>query len=135
MPLTYDNSVSPWYSVTYRDFSPAEDWTVNEITDLSLWIQGQAEGNTPANLYVVVEDGDGNSAKVRHPHASVVTTPTWSRWVIPLDHLTGVNLTRIERLSISVGDPDSATADGTGTIFVDDIWVMRHAAPEEPAVE
>ena len=135
MPLTYDNSVSPWYSVTYRDFSPAEDWTVNEITDLSLWIQGQAEGNTPANLYVVVEDADGNSAKVSHPDASVVTTPTWSRWVIPLDHLTGVNLTRIERLSISVGDPDSAAADGTGTIFVDDIWVMRHAAPEEPVLE
>jgi hypothetical protein len=135
MPLTYDNSVSPWYSQTYRDFSPVQDWTIHGITELRLWLRGQAEGNAPADLYVVVQDSAGNSAKARHPNPAAVTTPTWNLWVIPLDNLTGVDFTRIERLSISVGDPDSPTPDGTGMIFVDDIRIAKRTTAEEPAVK
>jgi hypothetical protein len=112
-----------------------QDWTIHGITELRLWLRGQAEGNAPADLYVVVQDSAGNSAKARHPNPAAVTTPTWNLWVIPLDNLTGVDFTRIERLSISVGDPDSPTPDGTGMIFVDDIRIAKRTTAEEPAVK
>ena len=127
MPLTYDNTDSPWHSLTYRDFEPVQDWTVNGVSELRLWLRGQAEGNDEADLYVIVEDSAGNSAKVTYSDPSITTTPTWTPWVIPLADLTGVDLTRIERLTISVGDPDASVPGGMGRIFVDDIRVTPPA--------
>jgi hypothetical protein len=40
MPMDYDNSNSPYFSQAYREFSPAMNWTVNDVTDLSLWVRG-----------------------------------------------------------------------------------------------
>jgi hypothetical protein len=52
MPLTYDNDGTfregtqyertgvPFYSETERKFDPAQNWTGNGATDVSLWIQG-----------------------------------------------------------------------------------------------
>jgi hypothetical protein len=51
MPMDYDNSVSPYFSQAYREFSPPANWTVNGVTDLSLWVRGW-----PAPLADVTED-------------------------------------------------------------------------------
>jgi len=40
MPMDYDNSVSPFYSEAAREFSPAQNWTVEGVDTLSLWVQG-----------------------------------------------------------------------------------------------
>ena len=40
MPLEYDNASTPFYSQAEREFSPAQDWTVNGADTLSLWLRG-----------------------------------------------------------------------------------------------
>jgi hypothetical protein len=88
------------------------------------------EGNDLADLYLVVEDSSSRSAKVKHPNPGMVVTPGWDNWVIPLDSLTGVDLTRIRQLSVSVGDPAGAAPDGNGLVFVDNISLIQPAPVE-----
>jgi hypothetical protein len=44
--------------------------------------------------------------------------------------LAGVNLSRVAILYIGVGDRDNPTADGTGTVFIDDIGFGHPASVE-----
>jgi len=49
MPIEYNNVNTPFYSEAEREFSPAENWTVNGADTLSLWVRG--------NPAAYVEDG------------------------------------------------------------------------------
>jgi hypothetical protein len=40
MPVEYNNVVAPYYSETERTWTAPQDWTVNGVTDLSLWFRG-----------------------------------------------------------------------------------------------
>jgi hypothetical protein len=43
----------------------------------------------------------------------------------PLSSLTGVNLAKVKKLTIGVGDKASPAADGAGRIYIDDIRVSK----------
>ena len=40
MPLDCNNINSPFYSEAWREFSPEQDWTVQGVSDLVLWLRG-----------------------------------------------------------------------------------------------
>jgi hypothetical protein len=40
MPLDSNNVDSPFYSETWREFSPEQDWTGHNLSDLVLWLRG-----------------------------------------------------------------------------------------------
>jgi hypothetical protein len=40
MPLDYSNAAAPFYSEATREFSPAQNWTVEGVDTLSLWVRG-----------------------------------------------------------------------------------------------
>jgi hypothetical protein len=77
--------------------------------------------NSPQDLYVVVEDAAGQSAAAANP--DIVTAGDWTEWRIPLSSLTGVNLAKVKKLTIGVGDRENPQADGAGKIYLDDIRV------------
>ncbi len=52
MPLQYDNSTSPWYSETVREFETTQDWTRYGADTLVLYVRG----NAPS----FIEDAQGN---------------------------------------------------------------------------
>jgi regulation of enolase protein 1 (concanavalin A-like superfamily) len=79
--------------------------------------------NDAAGLYVVVEDSTGKTATATH--ATAVNTATWTEWKIPLSSLTGVNLARVKKLYVGVGDRKSPVVDGSGRIYIDDIRVTK----------
>jgi hypothetical protein len=54
MPLDYNNVNAPYFSHAYREFSPVQDWTVNGVTDLVVWVRGY-----PAPMPAVVADAAG----------------------------------------------------------------------------
>jgi hypothetical protein len=86
--------------------------------------------NAPQSLYVAVEDSGGKSAMVTDP--DLVNSADWTEWKIALSSFGGVNLARVGKLYIGVGDRDNPTPDGAGMIFVDDIRVtMPEPAPAE----
>jgi hypothetical protein len=135
MPLAYDNGKAPFYSETTRDLGVAQDWTDHGATHLDLWFRGYpasdatgAQGNStrsnaPAGLYVVVQDSAGKSKLVAHPDPAATNASTWTQWTIPLSDLTvaGVNTTKIEKITIGVGDKNSPQAGGAGLLYIDDI--------------
>ena len=80
-------------------------------------------GNTPDQLYVIVEDTAGGSATVEHPDGpAAVNIADWTEWKIPLADLAGVNLTRVGSVTLGVGN---ANMDGTGMLLFDDILVTK----------
>ncbi len=124
MPIDYNNVKSPFYSEVAQEFSPVQDWTAKGVDTLVLYVQGRA-GNAPAPLYVVVEDNAKKAGVIAYADTAVVTTATWTRWKIPLSGLTGVNLAKVKKLSLGIGDKNKPVAGGTGRIFIDDISVTK----------
>jgi hypothetical protein len=47
MPMDYNNIVAPYYSEAVRVFPSNQDWTAKGVTDLILWVQGQAAPMAP----------------------------------------------------------------------------------------
>ncbi len=95
--------------------------------------------NSPGSLYVVVEDSAGKSVVVTNPDPGAVNVTTWTEWKIPLSSLTGVNLVKVKKLSLGVGDRAGPKAGGAGKLYIDDIgfgkpiqWV---ALPGEILIE
>jgi hypothetical protein len=79
--------------------------------------------NGAANLYVTVEDSAGKVATASDP--ALVNAAAWTEWKIPLSSLTGVNLAKVKKLYVGVGDKQNPAADGAGRIFIDDIQVSK----------
>ncbi len=129
MPLAYDNSNAPFYSEASRTWSTAQDWTTAGANTLTLYFQGEVD-NTPATLYVAVEDSAGNAAAVVHSDPDAALAVEWLSWSIPFDAFSsaGVNLARVNTLYIGVGDRDNPSAGGSGIFYIDDILVGRPVA-------
>jgi hypothetical protein len=79
--------------------------------------------NGAASLYVTVEDSAGKSATLTDP--TLANTDAWTAWKIPLSDLVGVNLAKIKKMYIGVGDKANPMADGAGRIYIDDIQVGK----------
>jgi hypothetical protein len=129
MPLDYNNVKAPFYSEAEREFSPAQDWTVNSLDTLSLFVRGEA-GNGAGKLYLAIEDSAGKSAVVINPDPAAVNAGVWTEWKIPLSSLTGVNLSKVKRLYLGVGDRDAPVAGGSGRLYIDDIRVTIPVAAQ-----
>ena len=80
-------------------------------------------GNTPDDLYIVVEDSAGKTAVVTHPDPAALNVTTWTEWKIPLSSLTDLNLSKVKKMYIGVGDRENPTANGSGRLYIDDIRV------------
>ena len=85
-------------------------------------------GNSPADLYVIVEDTAGGSA--RFDSVDAVNVAEWTALTIPLSELTGVNLSRVGAMTLGVTD-----SGGAGMLLFDDIRVTKPAPVEEAVAE
>ncbi|MCU0914851.1 MAG: carbohydrate binding domain-containing protein [Planctomycetes bacterium] len=77
--------------------------------------------NSPAPLYVRLEDKAGKKKTVTHPNAAATAAGAWTEWQIALSDLSGVNLAAVKKLAIGVGDAASPKAGGGGMLYIDDI--------------
>ncbi len=102
----------------------AGPWQVAEI--------GVAQpANDPSQFYVVVQDSSNKSAMAVHPDPAITNVAEWTQWQIPLSSLTGVNLRRVEKIYLGVGDRDNPQPDGAGLLYIDDIGFGHPAAGSE----
>jgi hypothetical protein len=126
MPMDYNNVKSPWYSEAEREWPAPQNWTVNGVNTLVLYIRGAA-ANTPAPLYVAVEDKAGHVAVIAHPDSALVTTLQWTEWRIPLANISsaGVNVAAVKKIYIGVGNRSKPTTGGAGRIYIDDLRVIK----------
>jgi len=124
MPMDYNNVKSPFYSEVEREFSSAQDWTAGGADTLALCLRGRA-ANAPAQVYVALEDASKHVGVVAHPEKTITTATQWTQWKIPLSDFTGVNVAKVKKMYIGVGDRATPAADGSGRIYIDEIRLTR----------
>ncbi len=126
MPLDYNNVKQPFYSEAERSWSAQQDWTVNEVNTLVLYIRGRS-ASAPEKLYVVLEDSTGHKGTASFPDSALFTSTKWTEWKIALSDVSGagVNLARITKMYIGVGDRAAPVKGGAGRIYIDDIRLTR----------
>ncbi len=124
MPLDFNNVKSPFFSEAEREFAPTMDWTASGADTLVLFVRG-TPGNQAAPLYLAVEDSTKKSAAVTYPDSAIVGTSKWTEWKIPLSSVAGVNLAKVKKVTIGVGDKNAPAAGGAGRIYIDDIYVTK----------
>jgi len=124
MPLDFNNIKSPFYSEAEREFAPTQDWTAGGAGTLLLYVRGwSANGSTP--VYIRLEDAAKNSATVVHPDPAFAATTKWLPWRIPLTDFAGVNLAKIKKIAIGLGDKANPKAGGKGRLYIDDIELAK----------
>jgi hypothetical protein len=79
--------------------------------------------NSAQDLYVALQDSSNKVAVVKD--AAAVNSATWTEVKMPLSSFTGVNMTKVKKMFIGVGDRNSPVADGSGMLFIDDIRVIK----------
>ncbi len=117
MPYLYDNAGKT--SEATLTLAYPRDWTDEGVTKLSLWFRG-ASGNAADRMFVAV----GN-AVAYHEDASATQMTGWNEWVIDLTEFAGVDLTNINTVTIGIGTKGSPAAGGAGTMYFDDIRLVR----------
>ncbi len=82
-------------------------------------------GNDADQLYIALEDSSKKLAIVKHPNPQAVLSSTWTAWEIPLSEFTGVNTGAVKKMYIGVGDRTAPKPDGHGSLFFDDLRVIK----------
>jgi regulation of enolase protein 1 (concanavalin A-like superfamily) len=82
-------------------------------------------GNDPATLYVAIQDGAGKTAVVPYDDTSAVLSNQWLEWKIPLTRFSTINLKTVKKMYIGVGNRDTPAAGGAGSLFIDDIRLVK----------
>ena len=118
MPYSYDNNLKT--SEATLTLANQRDWTEQGVTKLSLWFRGGA-ANAAERMYVAV---NGN-AVVYNDDASATQMTRWTEWVIDLTGFAGVDLTNVNTITLGFGTKGSPAAGGTGTMYFDDITLVR----------
>ena len=64
---------------------------------------------------------------VYHADQNVALTDAWTEWVIDLQAFAdqGVNLANVNTITIGLGTKNSPAAGGAGTMYFDDIKLVR----------
>jgi len=63
MPFDYNNANPPHYSEAYRTWDIPRDWTVNGVSDLSLWLRGEFAAFHAKSDQEIVVSATGTNAK------------------------------------------------------------------------
>jgi hypothetical protein len=145
MPLAYDNSDTARYSQARADLSAlgvTVDWTKAGAKALVLYFYGDADNQfrSTERLEISLEDTAGHMATVPYDGSmSDIQKEAWHEWNIDLSEFSdaGVNLSRVAKIAIGIGDPKGTARGGSGTIYVDDIrlYVSRCLAKYQPAAD
>ena len=92
-------------------------------------------GNSAQPIYVAVQDADGKLAVVANSNASATMLTDWTAWEIPLSAFVGVDLSKVAKLSVGVGNSLSPKPDGTGVINIDSVCVVSAVDVTKPGDE
>jgi len=120
MKFDYDNSSDPNYSEA-QTADIDYDWAIAGVLAIDIWYKG-VPGNAAEQMYVALEDDDGNPvAVVENSDLNAALVTDWQVWRIELSDFTGVNLANVKKFYIGFGNRTIPVAGGTGTVYFDDI--------------
>jgi hypothetical protein len=108
-----------WHSTTGNDWQTAASWGTAKVAP--------AASSKPDPVYVALQDSSNHTAMVLYPDPQITQAADWVQWKIPLTDFTGVNLAKVKKMTIGVGDKAKSTPGGLGLIYIDDISLATPA--------
>jgi len=127
----YQNQYDPYLTELTHTYADPQNWTRAGLAALYLYLRGD-EDNYAQKLYVVLEDAEVPAKShavpaVPEPNGYAVRNESWQKWAIELSEFSdnGVNLGRIKKITIRVGDGTSSgqPPDDSDMIYIDEIKV------------
>ena len=118
MPYRYDTNLMISESILTLVYP--KDWTAEGVAKLSLWFRG-ASGNAAERMFVALN----GTAVVYHDDPAASRITGWNEWVIDLAEFAGVDLTNVNTITIGFGTQNAPAAGGAGTMYFDDIRLVR----------
>jgi len=116
MIYVYDNAGK----TSEATLTPAKrDWTVEGATKLSLSFRG-ISANAADRIYVALN----GTAVAYHDDPAATQLTGWNEWVIDLA-VFGVDLTNVTSITIGIGTKNVPAAGGAGTLYLDEINLIR----------
>ncbi|TKJ37662.1 MAG: hypothetical protein CEE38_06210 [Planctomycetes bacterium B3_Pla] len=119
LPYSFDNN-NKTSEATLTLVYP-RDWSDQGVTKLLLWFRGDV-ANAAERMYVALGD-----AVAYHDDPAATQLIGWTQWVIDLQAFAdqGVDLTNVNSITIGIGTKGSPAPGGTGTMYFDDIRLIR----------
>ncbi len=109
------------YDEALHTLTPAQNWTESGIEVLELYFYGQPF-NSPAQMYVVLNDGIAETIVPYQGDSHDLTTEGWQPWRIKLSDFNDLDLSNIESLSVGFcAEAGNTSSVGAGTVYFDDI--------------
>ena len=126
MPLFYVNEAGVTNSEASLTLVAPRDWTAGAVGELSLWFRGDSD-NAAEPLYVAISNTAGAPGVVARDDPDAATKTVWKQWRISLQAFAdqGIDLTNVDKLAIGLGSKAGAAAGGSGTMYIDDIRLVR----------
>ena len=102
------------------------DWTQAGVVNLSLWFRGKSD-NALEPLYVAISNTTGAPAVMACEDLNAAQAFIWRQWVIPLQAFAdqGINLGDVDKIAIGAGSKAGTATGGSGTLYIDDIRLIR----------
>jgi hypothetical protein len=117
MIYAYDNNLKT--SEATLTLVYPRDWTADGVAKLSLWFRG-VSANAADRMFVAL-----GTAAVYHDDASATQITGWNEWIIDLSEFAGADLANVNTITIGFGTKGSPAAGGAGTMYFDDIRLIR----------
>jgi len=106
-----------WHSTTGADWQIPASWGTALVAP---------PGPVGTDLvYVALQDSANKTAVVTNPDAALLKATAWVEWKIPLSSFTGVNVAKIKKITIGVGDKANPVAGRTGKLYIDDVSLVK----------
>jgi hypothetical protein len=129
------------YTFDQNSLRMLEDWTdYNSIKIGYFGALGNTKLNAKDQLYFGLQDRDSTDVYVIYcPDTNAVLHQGWHTWYIDLKAFAtanpGLDMTRLARLYLGVGNRNAEASGGTGAMFIDNIQVLIDpvCAPPNPA--
>lgn len=125
MSLSYNNLAFPFFSEVERAFVPAQDWTQQNGSVLSLWTYGFLI-NSSEPFYIALEDSRGRRSVLSHDFIEILQFSFWNPWPIPLHLFDTIDLKQVNKMAIGIGHPGASQPGQQGTLLLDDITLMHN---------
>ena len=84
--------------------------------------------NSADAIYMVLTDSSGKQQTLDHPNPAATLITAWEAWMVPYSDLT-VNMGSIRSITLGVGTPGGAASSATGTVYFDNLRVLKPYAP------
>jgi hypothetical protein len=128
------------YPVDQNSLRMMRDWSPYKILKLGYYgALGNTKHNAKDQMYVGLQDGEGDMAIIYNPDTDAVLHQGWHTWYIDLGALAEANpavqMTNIARIHLGVGNRNAPASGGRGAIFIDELQLLTTSvcAPVNPA--